>query len=80
MATFIIEGEKIFGVSITKGKINLGDQVELYRNNHVIGKTELVSLKNRAKSVEEVRKGQEAGMVFGPALDVRVGDVVKFIS
>ncbi len=80
LATFIIEGEKIFGVSITKGKINLGDQVELYRNNHVIGKTELVSLKNRAKSVEEVRKGQEAGMVFGPALDVRVGDVVKFIS
>ncbi len=80
LATFIIEGEKIFGVSVTKGKINRGDQVELYRNNHVIGKTELVSLKNRAKTVDEVRRGQEAGMVFGPALDVRVGDVVKFIS
>lgn len=80
LATFIIEGEKIFGVSIIKGKINVGDQVELHRNNHLIGKSELVSLKNRAKTVEEVRKGQEAGMVFSPALDVRVGDVVKFIS
>lgn len=80
MANFIIEGEKICGVSITKGKINLGDHVELYRNNHVIGKTELVSLKHRAKTVDEVRKGEEAGMVFGPQLDVRVGDVVKFIS
>ncbi len=80
LANFIIEGEKIFGVSVTKGKINLGDYVELYRNNHMIGKARLVSLKIRAKPVQEVRKGQEAGMVFGPQLDVRVGDVVKFIS
>ncbi len=80
LANFIIEGEKIFGITVTKGKINLGDQVELYRNDHMIGKSELVSLKNRAKTVEEVRKGMEAGMVFGPVLDVRVGDVVKFIS
>lgn len=80
VANFIIEGEKIYGITVTKGKINLGDHVELYRNNHIIGNTELVSLKNRAKVVDEVRKGQEAGMVFGPQLDVRVGDVIKFIS
>ncbi|MGB9707534.1 MAG: translation initiation factor IF-2 [Microgenomates group bacterium] len=79
LATFIIEGEKVFGVKITKGKINLNDILEIYRNNKLIGKTKLVSLKIRAKKVDEVKKDQEAGMIFSPALDISVGDVVKSI-
>jgi len=79
IANFVIEREKIFGVSIIKGKINLGDQLECFRKNKLIGKTKLVSLKIRAKTVSEVKKGQEAGMIFGPPLDFVVGDVVKSI-
>lgn len=79
LANFIIEGEKIFGVNVTKGKINLGDNLEAFRKNKPIGKTKLVSLKMRAKSVNEVKKGQEAGMIFGPPLDFIVGDMVKSI-
>ena len=79
IANFIIEREKIFGVSVIKGKINLGDQLECFRKNKLIGKTKLVSLKVRAKIVNEVKKGQEAGMIFGPPLDFVVGDVVKSI-
>ncbi len=79
IANFIIEGEKIFGVSVIKGKINLDDQLECFRKNKLIGKTKLVSLKIRAKTVNEVKKGQEAGMIFGPPLDFVVGDVVKSI-
>lgn len=79
IANFIIEREKIFGVLVIKGKINLGDQLECFRKNKLIGKTKLVSLKVRAKIVNEVKKGQEAGMIFGPPLDFVVGDVVKSI-
>jgi translation initiation factor IF-2 len=79
MATFIIEGEKIFGVKITKGKANNGDNVELYKNGNLIGKSKLVSLKHRAKPVQEVKKDMEAGMIFSPPLDIKVGDVIKFI-
>lgn len=79
LATFIIEGEKIVGVSVTKGKINKDDPVEVYRDNNLIGKTKLVSLKIRAKPVEEVKKNQEAGMVLSPQLDTRIGDVIKSI-
>jgi translation initiation factor IF-2 len=79
LANFVIEGEKIFGVNVIKGKINLGDQLEAFRKNKPIGKTKLVSLKIRAKTVNEVKKGQEAGMIFGPPLDFLVGDVVKSI-
>lgn len=79
LANFIIEGEKIFGVNVIKGKINLGDELEAFRKNKPIGKTKLVSLKVRAKTVNEVKKGQEAGMIFGPPLDFIVGDVIKSI-
>ncbi|MDH7476503.1 MAG: translation initiation factor IF-2 [Microgenomates group bacterium] len=79
LASFIIDQEKVFGVEITKGKINLGDNLEVYRNNNLIGKTKLVSLKIKAKKVAEVKKEQEAGMIFSPQLDIRIGDVVKSI-
>ena len=79
LAVFIIDGEKVYGVSVTKGKINLGDPIEVYRNEKNIGKTKLVSLKIRAKKVNEVKKDQEAGMIFSPPLDITIGDVVKSI-
>lgn len=79
LATFIIESEKVFGIKVTKGKINLNDEIEIYRDANLVGKTKLVSLKMRAKSVEEAKKDQEAGMLFAPEIDIKVGDVVKSI-
>ena len=79
LATFVIEKERVYGVQVTKGKINLGDTIEVYKNDKFFGKTKLVSLKIRAKKVEEVKKGDEAGMIFSPLLDISVGDVVKSI-
>lgn len=79
LATFIIEGETIYGLKVTKGKINLGDSLEVHRNNKLFGKTKLVSLKIRAKEVTEVKKDQESGMVFSPPLDITIGDMVKSI-
>jgi len=79
LATFVIEGEKVFGSKLNKGKFNLGDMVEIHRNDSIIGKSKIVSLKIRAKKVEEVKKDQECGLILSPALDIRVGDVVKCI-
>jgi len=79
LAQFTIEGEKVFGAKLTKGKFNLGDLLEVYRADTIIGKPKIVSLQIRAKKVEEVKKDQECGIILSPALDIRVGDVVKCI-
>ncbi|OGK10728.1 hypothetical protein A2767_06970 [Candidatus Roizmanbacteria bacterium RIFCSPHIGHO2_01_FULL_35_10] len=79
LANFIIKGEKVYGVKIIKGKINLGDELDIFRAEKLFGKTKLVSLRVRAKTVAEVKKDQEAGMVFSHPLDIRIGDVVKSI-
>jgi len=79
LANFIIEGEKVYGIKVLKGKINLNDELQIYRQNNLLGKAKLISLKQRAKSVKEVKKDQEAGILTNPQLDFRVGDVVKCI-
>ncbi len=79
LANFVREGETIYGVKLTKGKINLADTLEIYRDNKMIGKSKLVSLRIRAKTVAEVKKNEEAGMIISPQLDIHTGDVVKSI-
>jgi translation initiation factor IF-2 len=77
MAVFNLEDQTVAGVKATKGKINLQDNAEIYRNDKLLGKTKITSLKIRAKPVEEIKKSQEAGIVFSPSLDFTIGDVVK---
>jgi len=79
LATFLINGEKVYGIKVTRGKINLDSLVEIYRGEKLLGKTRLVSLQIRSKKVTEVKKDQEAGMIFSPQLDITIGDVVKSI-
>ncbi len=79
LAIFNIDNQVICGIKMLKGKANLSDKVEIYRNNQYLGKGELVSIKKRAKAVNEVKKEEEAGMLISSPLDFMIGDVVKFI-
>ncbi len=80
LATFIIQGNRVFGGRVVKGKIELADEGVVYRGERELGSVKLVSLRIRAKPVKEVKAGQECGMMFEPELDLKEGDVVKFIS
>jgi translation initiation factor IF-2 len=79
LATFIIEGEKVYGIKVTKGKANMGDTVELYKNKNLVSKSKIISLRVRSEPVEEVKKDQEAGIILSPQLDMSTGDMIKLI-
>ncbi len=79
LATFIIDGKKVYGGKVVKGKIELSDEVVAFRGEREIGSSRLVSLKIRAKPVKEVKAGAECGLLFEPALDLKEGDVVKSV-
>lgn len=79
LASFIIHDEKVYGIKVTKGKVNLGDPAEVYRDKTLVGKSKIVSLKIRAKIALEVKKDQEGGIILSPALDMKVGDVIKLV-
>ncbi|MEX1052273.1 MAG: hypothetical protein WEC80_00315, partial [Patescibacteria group bacterium] len=78
LASFMIHDQLVYGIKVSKGKINLGDNVQIIRNNNLIGKSKLTSLQIRSKTVKEVKKGQEAGIMIAPNIDIKVGDVLKY--
>lgn len=80
VAKFMIEREVIAGIKVLKGKINLGDSVEIYRNDKLAVSTKVVSLRQRAKNVTEVKKSEEGGIMFYPLFDFVTGDVIKSYS
>ncbi|MFO0703241.1 MAG: GTP-binding protein [Patescibacteria group bacterium] len=79
LASFDIEGEKAYGMSITKGKFALGDEIQAFREGNNYGKAKIISLKFKAKNISEAKKGEECGFMISPDLDMRVGDIVKCI-
>lgn len=79
-ALFTIEGKSIVGVKVVKGKIDLHDRAELYHNNAVKDEALVLSVKQRAATIESLKKGEEGGLLLDPQLDVKVGDVIKSYS
>ena len=80
IALFDIEGKKIAGGRVNKGVIVLGEEVQLWREGRLIGKTKIVSLKQRKKDVRKVSQGEEMGMIFSPLVDFRKGDMIRYVK
>lgn len=80
LATFIIDQEQIAGLQVIKGKMAINDTIELWRGDRLIKESKIVSLRQRAKTVQEIKKNEECGALFYPKLDFMVGDMVKSYS
>lgn len=79
-AIFTIEDQKIAGIEVNKGRFDLNDKVEVFRGKRSLGESVLTSIKQRAHTVQVVKKGEEGGLLFDPQLDIQSGDVVKSYS
>ncbi len=79
-ALFTIEGTKVVGVKLSKGKFDLHDRAEVYRDGAMKDEALIVSIKQRAATVTTLKKGDEGGIVLDPDIDVKEGDVVKSYS
>ena len=62
-AIFNIEGSFIAGIKVGKGRFDLHDRVEHYRDNVLKDESLIVSIKQRAKIAETVKKGDEGGLI-----------------
>lgn len=79
-ALFTIDGQLIAGVKVTKGRVDLHDRAELYRENGLKDEALVTSIKQRAHTIESLKKGEEGGLLLDPQLDVKQGDVIKSYS
>lgn len=76
IAEFAVKQGKIAGVKVIQGRLAVGDQVTVLRNNNEISKTRIKSLKQQQAAVSKIELGKEGGALFEPALDFKIGDIV----
>ncbi|MBI2085856.1 translation initiation factor IF-2 [Candidatus Daviesbacteria bacterium] len=69
--------EKIAGCRMTEGIIAKGQKLRIMREGKSIGEVKLKSLKKVKDEVNKVEKGNDCGMLFDPAVDFAIGDVVE---
>lgn len=67
----------IAGCQVSEGSIKRQNPVRLVRDNKVIWKGKLASLKRVKEDVKEVQKGFECGIVLEAQNDVKEGDIIQ---
>lgn len=76
------KNERIAGCKVLEGAITKGPKIRIVRKNaagedEVVFETKIKSLKKVREEVTRVETGGECGMLFEPAVDFQVGDVVQ---
>jgi translation initiation factor IF-2 len=74
---FNIKGTKIAGVYVTDGKVAQGDLVKILRQNEIVCKSSMSSLRHFRESVKEIQQGFECGIGVEAFSDFEIGDIIE---
>lgn len=77
IASFPYSGKNVAGCRMVMGKISKTDSLVLLRGEKEIGRVKVISIKKGKQDVQEVKQGEECGILFSPQLDFKLSDVLK---
>ncbi len=80
IAEFKIKGNHIAGCRVTKGKINKANLIHIKRGDKIISDGKVKSFQKEKQEVQEVKVGEEVGIVFQKDIDFKKGDVILSYS
>lgn len=80
IASFPFNNKQIAGCKVVQGRIVKTDILKLVRKDRELGRIRALSLKKQKQEVNEVRQGEEFGMLFNPQLDFTMGDVILAVN
>jgi translation initiation factor IF-2 len=72
--------DKAAGLLVTEGLIKKGLHTRLTREDVIISKTTIASLRRFKDNVDEVRAGMECGVVLADTNDVQAGDMLEIFE
>lgn len=67
---------QIVGGRIIEGLLQKGTQIEVSRNEEIIGRGKMVNLQKNKKDIEKALKGEEIGILYEGEGKIEVGDVL----
>ena len=74
IAEFKIKGSHVAGCKVKSGKINKKDRIRIKRGKEVLGEPKIVSFQKERQEADQVKKGDEVGIVFKPDISFKLGD------
>ncbi|EKD62888.1 MAG: translation initiation factor IF-2 [uncultured bacterium] len=80
LASFPYEKRKVAGCKMIEGMINRSSKLKLVRGEDSVGSVKPISLKKGKSDVNEVRQGEEFGIIFEPQLEFKSGDVLLSVQ
>lgn len=81
IASFVIEGKRIAGCQVTKGKLKVGDTIHVKsQNKSDVKETKIASIKKFKKDIESISAPAECGISFAASLDFAVGDIIESLG
>ncbi|MCP6726956.1 MAG: translation initiation factor IF-2 [Patescibacteria group bacterium] len=72
------KGKQIIGGEVFRGEARKGAEVEIIRNEEMIGKGKITGLQRNKKESSSVPEGEEAGLLYEGGEKVEEGDVLEF--
>ncbi len=70
------KNRQIIGGKVIEGKIKRGALLEVYRDEEKVGKGKVVELQRDKKSIEELAKGAECGILYEGDVRIEEGDIL----
>lgn len=77
LAVFMADkNRQIVGGRVFFGEVKKGAQIEIVRNEEVLGKGKMISLQKNKKDADRVQKGEECGILYEGNVKIETGDIL----
>ncbi len=76
----ISKSDIIVGCIVIQGNINIKNSIKIIRNNLIIYKGKIKSLKRFKKNIKKVEKGTECGIYIKNFNKIKIGDIIESIN
>jgi len=81
LAKFLEEkNRQVIGGRVLEGQVEKGSQIEVIRDDEIIGRGKLVNLQKNKKEADAVEKGQECGILYEGSGKIEKEDILVFFK
>ena len=78
LVIFLTEkNRQIVGGKMTEGEIRKGTQVEVFRQDELLGKGKIINLQRNKKDIDRAAKGEECGILYEGDAKIEEGDMLQ---
>jgi translation initiation factor IF-2 len=74
------KNRQIIGGRVVYGEVKKGTQIDVSRNEEIVGKGKIINLQKNKKDADRVSKGEECGILFEGNVKVEIGDILLFYT